>query len=105
MCVVCWERPADHVLVPCGHLCLCDRCPERLGAELDWQCPIGKCDVHAAMRVYHNGVSGVDGDGDGNDGDGDGLPQGRGMGTATATATATARAAQRIAGEEPRAGY
>ena len=23
MCIVCWERPADHVLVPCGHLCLC----------------------------------------------------------------------------------
>ena len=20
MCIVCWERPADHVLVPCGHL-------------------------------------------------------------------------------------
>lgn len=33
LCVICWDRDASHVLVPCGHLALCadcqagDRCP------------------------------------------------------------------------------
>jgi len=57
MCIVCWDRPADHVLVPCGHLCLCAECPRRLGEDLNWQCPIGKCAVHAAMKVYPAQIS------------------------------------------------
>merc|ERR1712072_1292803 len=25
-CVICLERPASHVFIPCGHLALCDQC-------------------------------------------------------------------------------
>lgn len=64
MCIVCWERPADHVLVPCGHLCLCAECPRHLGDDLNWQCPIGKCSVHAAMKVFPAQIKRSDGDDD-----------------------------------------
>lgn len=30
VCVVCLERKADHVVVPCGHLCLCMGCAEKV---------------------------------------------------------------------------
>ena len=64
MCIVCWERPADHVLVPCGHLCLCAECPRHLGDDLNWQCPIGKCSVHAAMKVFPAQIKRSDDDDD-----------------------------------------
>jgi len=67
MCIVCWERPADHVLVPCGHLCLCAECPRHLGDDLNWQCPIGKCAVHAAMKVFPAQIKRNDDDDDNGD--------------------------------------
>ena len=26
LCIVCWEKEADHALIPCGHMCLCIDC-------------------------------------------------------------------------------
>ena len=47
-CIVCWDAPATHIFVPCGHQCVCERC----GAKLE-RCP--KCRVvpTAMMRVFH----------------------------------------------------
>ena len=30
MCVVCFDAPKDHAIVPCGHQCVCARCAEQL---------------------------------------------------------------------------
>eukprot|EP00550_Attheya_septentrionalis_P000031 CAMPEP_0198285092 /NCGR_PEP_ID=MMETSP1449-20131203/4409_1 /TAXON_ID=420275 /ORGANISM="Attheya septentrionalis, Strain CCMP2084" /LENGTH=317 /DNA_ID=CAMNT_0043982353 /DNA_START=124 /DNA_END=1077 /DNA_ORIENTATION=+ len=59
LCVVCWDLPADHVLIPCGHLCLCVECSDEsiLSSEpLSGKCPVCKDDVHRPMKVYCAGV-------------------------------------------------
>jgi hypothetical protein len=30
MCVVCFDAPKDHIIVPCGHMCVCGACAELL---------------------------------------------------------------------------
>lgn len=47
-CVVCMDAPVSHVVVPCGHMCLCGRC----SAAVD-QCPVCRATVQSMMRVYH----------------------------------------------------
>ena len=44
-CVICMERPADHVLIPCGHLCLCSSCVVS-------SCPVCRSNIHARQRVF-----------------------------------------------------
>jgi len=55
-CIVCWDHFADHVLLPCGHICLCAHCAARLhGAHNDNKlCPVGNCKVKSAYRVYRS---------------------------------------------------
>jgi hypothetical protein len=45
-CSVCWERAANVVWVPCGHLCLCLHCMPNVQG-----CPICRTKGNA-MRVY-----------------------------------------------------
>jgi len=47
LCVVCWNEPKTHVLVPCGHQCVCERCSTITGAL----CPICHGRVDLAVRV------------------------------------------------------
>ena len=47
LCVVCLVEPADHVLLPCGHVCVCKRC-----AALVKTCPMCRADVSERKRVY-----------------------------------------------------
>ena len=62
ICVVCWDGRADHVIVPCGHLCLCAKCSSysRLRGSLQGKCPVCKRRAQSAMKVYHSGVSNPD---------------------------------------------
>lgn len=46
-CVVCWEVPRTHVFVPCGHMCACKSCSERMGS--DKRCPI--CNQTSTMSI------------------------------------------------------
>lgn len=46
-CVVCMAKPPSHVIIPCGHLCLCMACSVALE-----QCPICRARVQATMRVF-----------------------------------------------------
>ena len=45
------------------------QCPRHLGDDLNWQCPIGKCAVHAAMKVFPAQIKRSD-DGDDDDDEG-----------------------------------
>jgi len=58
-CVVCLERTADHVVVPCGHLCLCGDCAKKVIAKTtkgknssaQRNCPVGRCAFTAIAKV------------------------------------------------------
>lgn len=53
ICVVCRQNPVSHVLIPCGHACLCSECASLSQHELmNWKCPIARCPVNAIMRFY-----------------------------------------------------
>ena len=58
LCVFCWDEQADHVLVPCGHMCLCKKCSmgSVLRASLQSRCPVYKGHVVQAVRVFRSGV-------------------------------------------------
>ena len=47
MCVVCFVQPKSHILIPCGHLCLCSPCSEAIK-----QCPLCRSAVESAHRVF-----------------------------------------------------
>mmetsp|Transcript_26832 Transcript_26832/g.58700 ORF Transcript_26832/g.58700 Transcript_26832/m.58700 type:complete len:285 (+) Transcript_26832:71-925(+) len=49
-CVICLDAASDHVVVPCGHLCLCRKCAVsvRRGGTL---CPVGRCVVGNIVKV------------------------------------------------------
>lgn len=46
-CVVCMERPRSHVLIPCGHLCVCDVC-----ALIVHTCPLDRSEVVSRHLVF-----------------------------------------------------
>ena len=53
MCVICMDKRACNVLIPCGHACLCDECcqPSKLKA-LNNICPVGRCKFDCAVKVF-----------------------------------------------------
>jgi len=55
-CVICWDDVADHVLLPCGHLCLCASCSVRLVTDLQNKCPVGNCQVKSVHKVYDSSI-------------------------------------------------
>jgi len=50
-CVVCLERTADHVVIPCGHLCLCGDCAQKVVASKSVCCPVGRCAIGSIAKV------------------------------------------------------
>mmetsp|Transcript_48424 Transcript_48424/g.156204 ORF Transcript_48424/g.156204 Transcript_48424/m.156204 type:complete len:243 (-) Transcript_48424:181-909(-) len=50
-CVICMDARATHVLVSCGHRCLCALCADGL-LHGDRQCPICRQDVEQAIRIF-----------------------------------------------------
>mmetsp|Transcript_24247 Transcript_24247/g.69730 ORF Transcript_24247/g.69730 Transcript_24247/m.69730 type:complete len:559 (-) Transcript_24247:47-1723(-) len=53
MCVVCKTKKVTHILVPCGHPCLCENCADYGELEaMDWHCPVGRCKIERVMRFF-----------------------------------------------------
>ena len=51
-CVVCLDNKRSRVLVPCGHLCLCAACHDKLSkASKYFKCPLCQC-LSRGMIVY-----------------------------------------------------
>ncbi|GAX25014.1 hypothetical protein FisN_2Lh298 [Fistulifera solaris] len=48
-CVVCQSRRSNNVLIPCGHLCLCDSCV----GSVRTQCPICRGRIRSKQRVFY----------------------------------------------------
>ncbi|KAF1635887.1 E3 ubiquitin-protein ligase LRSAM1, partial [Eudyptes filholi] len=49
-CVVCMERETQMIFLPCGHVCCCQTCCERLHT-----CPLCRKDITQRIRIFHSG--------------------------------------------------
>ena len=49
LCVICIDDQQTHVLIPCGHKCVCGVCAERRVGE---PCPLCRTVCTFATRVY-----------------------------------------------------
>ncbi|NXF29502.1 LRSM1 ligase, partial [Nyctibius bracteatus] len=49
-CVVCMEQETQMIFLPCGHVCCCQTCCERLNT-----CPLCRKDVTQRIRIFHSG--------------------------------------------------
>ena len=47
-CRICWEATRTHVFIPCGHVCACQSCSQRVMAN-EKKCPF--CNQRATMAV------------------------------------------------------
>merc|ERR1719502_38526 len=47
-CVICFDGPASHLVVPCGHQCVCHKCV--LAQRCVTMCPICRGGVEACVR-------------------------------------------------------
>ena len=47
MCVVCMDAPLEMVLIPCGHMCICEGCSRQIIA-----CPMCRQTVEDALKVF-----------------------------------------------------
>ncbi|NXE83360.1 LRSM1 ligase, partial [Cochlearius cochlearius] len=49
-CIVCMEQETQTVFLPCGHVCCCQTCCERLHT-----CPLCRKDITQRIRIFHSG--------------------------------------------------
>jgi hypothetical protein len=52
MCVVCFDAPKDHAIVPCGHICVCAKCAEQLTKTRTPTCPVCREPIRETMKVF-----------------------------------------------------
>ena len=52
-CVVCLDSMADHIVVPCGHVCLCLPCSAKV--RQTGLCPVGRCVVGNVLKIEGDG--------------------------------------------------
>jgi transcription elongation GreA/GreB family factor len=54
MCVVCFDAPKDHILVPCYHLCVCEACANLLTQMDKPTCPICRAAIRQTNKVFQS---------------------------------------------------
>lgn len=53
LCIVCMENNKDHVIIPCGHICLCINCKqEYYDNDEAATCPLCQCKIEKIMKTY-----------------------------------------------------
>lgn len=52
VCVICLDALKSHVLIPCGHLCTCDKCTDVITGSDGSPCPICRAKVQQAVKVF-----------------------------------------------------
>ena len=51
-CIVCLDAPRTHLMHPCGHLSMCERCAGTLMASVLPKCAVCRKDVDSIVKVY-----------------------------------------------------
>ena len=52
-CVICLEAPKTHIIIPCGHKCLCEKCALTITDPfITHACPICRNEIFNIFRVY-----------------------------------------------------
>jgi hypothetical protein len=51
-CVVCFDAPKDHIIVPCGHQCVCEACAEQLTKTRTPTCLVCREPIIQTMKVF-----------------------------------------------------
>jgi hypothetical protein len=51
-CVVCFDAPKDHLIVPCGHQCVCAGCAEQLTNTRTPTCPVCRGPIRETVKVF-----------------------------------------------------
>lgn len=53
-CVICYDKSPNHIIVPCGHQCLCgDCCNRKPGINVGNKCPICRETIGQIIQVYN----------------------------------------------------
>jgi hypothetical protein len=52
LCVLCLDAEKDHIIIPCGHQCLCGECAERLKRAKHPTCPLCRGDLQQTYKVF-----------------------------------------------------
>jgi hypothetical protein len=52
LCVVCFDAPKDHLVLPCKHLCVCEACAEQLTKTRTPTCPVCCGPIRETMKVF-----------------------------------------------------
>jgi hypothetical protein len=54
LCVVCFDAPKDHIIIPCGHVCVCQACANLLTQREEPSCPICRTAILQTNKVFHS---------------------------------------------------
>ena len=54
-CVVCMDEKRTHIIMPCGHYCLCEECAEKINKGTGTKkCPICRGSINSFSQVFKN---------------------------------------------------
>jgi hypothetical protein len=53
-CVMCFDAPKDHIIIPCGHVCVCEACAKQLTQMENPSCPICRTAIQHTNKVFHS---------------------------------------------------
>lgn len=48
ICIICFDKPKEYAIIPCGHLCTCAGCSEKLR-----NCPVCRRPKQSVIRIYN----------------------------------------------------
>ena len=51
-CVICMHESRSHILIPCGHMCVCSSCAEGLKKARSRDCPICRKKIRQIVQVF-----------------------------------------------------
>ena len=52
LCVLCLDAPKDHIIIPCGHICVYEACAEKLKKAVSALCPFCRTPINATFKVF-----------------------------------------------------
>eukprot|EP01084_Bolivina_argentea_P023232 43324_1 len=51
-CVVCLDAKRNHIIIPCGHVCICGQCKEAYEQQDDAKCPMCRGSIESILKAF-----------------------------------------------------